>query len=246
MTWGFIQSNSHAAASVTSVASAYTSGLSSGSKMVAWVSTNGATHGQCTGVSDGLGHSFTKVADTGTTASGFGGLQCWLLDTPAGDVGATPTITASFDAAGGQSILIEEWGSLLAGTTGAVDGTPGTNVNSTGGASGITTGTPAYSTSAVNELLLSAAYSAGNGGGFPTFTPPGGYTLDPHNQSGVSTLAAISVGYKNSTGGAESDGWSINATGGTFQAWAVIMLALKIPVPVVNTVNLPMLDDIVL
>lgn len=124
-----LQSASHGTTSTgLTVAASFASNLSSGSKMLAWivVDTTSATTTIST-VKDTAGNSFTQAA-TPVSGSSGGATQgmLYFLDVPAGDVGGTTTITATFTgAAAMMAILIQEVPGLLAGnTTACMDGSP--------------------------------------------------------------------------------------------------------------------------
>src|SRR6516162_2919121 len=220
MAWSVLQSASFGAGSnVSSVSVTMGSNCSSGTKLIAYVSiveNNGFDVGS---VKDGASNAFTKIASV--TAIGppgnnndLYGTEIWVLDTPAGDVGIKPTITATWASAdsAGMSMLVQEVSGLAAGTS-CLDGTAGTSTGNNAGPSG----TPTYASSAANEYLV-AVLGAGGYGNFLTVTSPSGYTPDSNNTSGANFAESI-VAYKNSTGGTESDGYSWS--GGTVE-WAVI------------------------
>ena len=227
MAWSVLQSASFGAGSnVSSVSVTMGSNCSSGTKLIAYVSiveNNGFDVGS---VKDGASNAFTKIASV--TAIGppgnnndLYGTEIWVLDTPAGDVGIKPTITATWASAdsAGMSMLVQEVSGLAAGTS-CLDGTAGTSTGNNAGPSG----TPTYASSAANEYLV-AVLGAGGYGNFLTVTSPSGYTPDSNNTSGANFAESI-VAYKNSTGGTESDGYSWS--GGTVE-WAVILVAFQLP-----------------
>src|SRR5580704_16424705 len=129
MAWSVLQSASTAATgnSGTQSATFTTANLSSGTKLIAAVacSANGLT---VSSVKDGAGNSFTSLATVSfNNAASNGQLSLWAIDTPAGDAGTKPTITATLTASTTEtSLLIQEVSGLLAGNTAAMlDGTAG-------------------------------------------------------------------------------------------------------------------------
>lgn len=215
MSWFVLQSNS-ADTNGTSIPCQFTSDLSSGTKLIAYVSSDIGSGGVTTGVNDGNGNSFTKIAGTTHGGSGSGETTVWVLDTPAGDVETAPTITATFSQSVDPSILIQEVSGLAPGTV--IDGTPGTlNGSSYGGV-----GPPTYASSASGEYLVYVygddGYTAGN-----TWTAPAGYTPDPANISGTNN-SDVGVAYKSSTDGTETGQYETNG----YQDWALILFAFKL------------------
>ena len=108
-----------------------TANLTSGSKLIAAVSADNSSAQTIASVKDGAGNAMTNLARIALT-DGTGTVELWAMDTPAGDAGTKPTITAT----GGSGtevcgVLACEVSGLLAGnTTAMVDGTAGV---STGG-----------------------------------------------------------------------------------------------------------------
>lgn len=94
----------------------------------------------------------------------------------------------------------------FSGVTATTDGTFGKlEFSGTG-----STGQPAYSSTASNELLVSFYGDDGNG---QVTTAPVGWTADPNNQLS-STFQNIGLAWKNSTGGSETGAaWSNAAPG---------------------------------
>ena len=221
MAWALLQSASAPASGFASSKSVtYGSNLSSGTKLIACVGLASSGGITVASVKDGAGNSFALVK---AQAAGSGGLEntsVWQLDTPAGDAGTKPVITAT--ASSGtpdMSILVQEVSGLAAGTTNAavIDGTPGA-ASGTGGSS---TGSPAYASSVSGEYLV-AVY--GDDGGPETFTRPAALTLDA-NSVNSSSFADIGIAYGNSTGGTEAGSWALT---GTSADWAVILCAFKL------------------
>ena len=222
MAWSRVQSAGSSGFSAASFAVAYGSNVSSGTKLIAVSSVIFTT---TSSVKDGAGNSFTKIAAVGFNgATGNGELSLWAIDTPAGDVGTKPTITATYAvASGGQGLVIQEVSGLAAGNTIAamIDGTPGTNSGLSGTG---TLASPTYSSSIINEYLV-ACYGDDGASGANTWTAPTGYTADP-NGINSSTVGNDAISYKNSTGGAESGGYSL--AGGNPNDWAQILCAFKL------------------
>jgi hypothetical protein len=227
VSWSRLQSASsgpHSA--VASLAVAYGSALTGGTKLIAAVAVSNGNSGQstaCTGISDGT-NSFTQLASVSQAAGGFTtNFYLFARDTPAGDTGTTPTITASLsNSAGYGGILIQEVSGLLAGnTTAMLDGSAAVN-----GGNAVTnnfTASPAaYSSTVASEYLASVYGDDGN----TTWTAPGGYTADPNSLNANGVYTSLAIAYKNSAGGAESGSWSVTQPG-TFKNWGVILVAFK-------------------
>jgi hypothetical protein len=113
-------------------------------------------------------------------------------------------------------IVVQEVAGLLAGGS-PLDGAIA-SVTGTGGAA---TGSPAYSSAVAGEYLVTF-YS--DNGGPATFTGPAGYTVDA-NSVNSNADNDVGVAYKLSTGGAETDGWTLTVSG---QQWAVMEVAFKL------------------
>lgn len=217
MAWSVVQSVSHndASGAVTVAATFTTANLTSGTKLIAAVATDTGASPTVSQVSDGT-NNFTKILEQAVGGSA-GTVSLWVLDTPSGDVGTKPTITATTNVTSASSILVQEVSGLVTGTTGSVDGTAA-------GTSGSTTGSigpPTYATTASSEYLV---YVYGDNGGPLTWTVPGGYTGDTNgiNSSGN---ADIQIAWKNSTSGTETGQYSLS---GTATGWGLIMAAFKI------------------
>jgi hypothetical protein len=200
-----------------------TANLSSGSTLVAAVSipSSAGALGTCSSVKDGAGNNFILIGETHQGGAGGGTDQSiWALNTPAGDVGAKPAITAtSTDNASTMCVLVQEISGLATGATaGALaDGSAGFTVGTAGGASG----PPSYTASlGANEYLVYVYADAGFG---TSNTPPGSpYTADTNNRS-ASTNSNVAIAYKNSTGSAETGTWSAAAG-----SWVLGMVAFQI------------------
>lgn len=221
MAWSRLQSNKVTVAS-GSPAVAYSSALSAGTKLICCVSQDVNVTGTITSVKDTAGNSFTQLA-IATYPSTEGQLALYALDTPAGDVGTTPTITATLSSTFGCSILIQEVSGLLAGnTTAMLDGTP---APATGTVTPATSG--AYSTSAVGEYLLAIVGDAG----YTVSYSQTGFTADPNNPA-PNSAADLQVGFGNSAGGAESMSWAYSGTAHWGTLLAAFQLAGGAPAPV--------------
>lgn len=205
MAWSHLQGAGANTNSVASLAKAFTTAnLSAGSKMLAFVSIGSTSSVSTSGVSDGT-NAFTKLATfTYTTFSGTvpNESTIWELDTPAGDVGTKPTITATFTggtAASGSGMVIQEVSGLQTGSS-CLDGAAGTSS---------TTGTlttdafPTYSSSASSEYLVQFYNDSGNGASVST---PTGYAGQDNN--GINGNLQVVVAWKNSTGGSETGSWT--------------------------------------
>ena len=221
MAWSVLQEAKAASqpSSGNNVATFSTANLTAGTKLVAWISiSSSAGTDPVTSIKDGAGNTFTKGWFKETVAT-----NCWVemyfLDTPAGDVGTKPTITATLTTNFGSAMIIQEVSGLLVGnTTACLDGTAGLNTGSSTGPA--TSG--AYSSTAANEWL---AFAAGDPGFSVTFaTPTTGYTASGQNTN-ASNLADLEVGWKNSGNGSESG--SSTFTGGTAD-WATGLVAFKL------------------
>lgn len=217
MAWSVLQSASATNAGSGNAAVTFsTANLSSGTKVVALVSVScSSTTFIVTSVKDGAANTWTQLASK-ISADFSTHVGLYALDTPAGDVGTKPTITATIGTNFGATIQVLEVSGLLAGNTSAMlDGTAGT---ATGTASPATTSS--YSSAAASEFLF---LGYGDPGFAVTNTTPGGWTADSHNVSGNS-LADCAVYYKNSTGGAESA--SVTLSGAA--TWDTILVAFQL------------------
>lgn len=236
MAWSWLQSASGSNNGSSTLGVTFTTAnLTSGSTLIALVAnfTNNGTISQ-TSVKDGAGNSFVQVATV--TAAGSAGQQTaiWALNTPAGDVGSKPTITATVSAGTPVSIgmLVQEVSGIITSSTAAGfrDGTAGTL---TGTATG-SIGPPTYASTAANEYLV---YAYGDNGAGGTWTAPGGiYTSDPN---GINTSAndSVEIAYGNSTNGTETGQYSLS--GGSGNSWSLILVAFKLlssglPAPLSN------------
>ena len=122
MAWSVLQS---AGQTITNLAATFTSNVSAGTKIIVALSTS-APGASVTSVKDGASNSWTQIATVSEGSYCFGAL--YALDTPAGDVGTKPTITAVLSGGGSSSyLMVQEVSGLATGNTLAAmcDGTPG-------------------------------------------------------------------------------------------------------------------------
>lgn len=226
MSWSVLQSASHTAASSSTASVTLGSNCTSGSTLIATVCATNSLGNATTSVKDGAGNSFVKIVNI-PEASASGDLSLWALNTPAGDAGTTPTITATNGATCFHlAILVQEVSGIVTSSTSAgfTDGAAGTSTANLTPTSGATVGPPAYSTSAAGEYL---AYVFGElDGAAWTWTAPGGYTADP-NSINSTTTGDLAVAYKNSTGGTETGSWTI-APNSNLDQYALILVAFKL------------------
>ncbi len=221
MAWSHLQGTGAHSGAAATIAATYGSNLTSGSKLIAWIALNASSGTvSVTSVDDGNGNGFSKLGtkSLGTKMS----LDCWALDTPAGDVGTKPTITAhcsGTSSAAGLSIAIEEVSGLMTGTTTAVlDGGAVAFLTSASGAA--SQPVPTYSTTASNEYLTQS-YSDDGESVSPTLA---GYTGT--DGPAANADADLAVVWKNSTGGSETGSWSVAFGGHPIILGAV---AFKLP-----------------
>src|SRR6185437_2873464 len=197
-----------------------TANVSSGTKLIAAaaVSDQSGLGSTTSSVKDAALNSMTLIGRKSAGSPTAVDVSLWAMDTPAGDVGTKPTLTATATNNSQISILIQEVSGLLAGnTTAMADGTLGSNTG-TGGAS---TGSPTYSSTALNEYLVSVY---GDDGGPETWTKPAGTTSDP-NSVNSNAHADCAIAYTNSTNGAEAGSWALT---GTSAQWCTLLVAFKI------------------
>lgn len=226
MAWSVLQSASTSMQFGTSFESSTVtlgSNCSSGSVLISYLYIGlGGASGSVVSVKDGAGNAMSKMAAVanGTNVD----VEIWYMATPAGDVGIKPTFTATSTSpgnfAGGQ--IVEE----VSGIQAVLDGTPGT---STGTAS--PTGTPAYSSAAASEFLVS--FRADQNANGQTITGPSSpWTTDAHSilTNPGNNGGCAGVSYRNSTGGTESDGWT-DSLGSGADAWGLIVGAFQLTGP---------------
>lgn len=228
MSWAVVQSASTDLDPGTAAVT-YSSNVSSGTKLICYICTGGGGNPQVTAVKDGALNAMTKVGSAFLNGSAANGeLSIWAMDTPSGDVGTKPTITAT-QAGGSQSfgMVIQEVSGLAAGNTLAamVDGTAATHTGSISSNGSVTCGT--YSSAAANEFLV--ALGGDNEASTITWAVPTGsttYTRDAHavNASGVFDCVPA---YGNSSGGSETGSFALTGVG-TATPWATVMVAFQI------------------
>src|SRR5208282_1988458 len=85
-----------------------TANLTSGTKLIAAVAADNSSAQTISSVKDGAGNSMTALGSVALT-DGFGVVALFAMDTPAGDAGTKPTITATGSVAGGSmAMLVQE------------------------------------------------------------------------------------------------------------------------------------------
>lgn len=219
MAWTWLQSAANTVGSGTSAAVFTTQNLTSGSKLIAWVSISSAA----------LSDPVTSVHDSQSTPAQFvqlatnhlnGNLwaDMWVLDTPAADAGTKPTISAvtSSGEVYGNTILVQEVSGLLTGTTTAI--LDGAYVSDSGTASPGTIGT--YSSLTTSEYLTAVYMDPGDGF---SVTNSSTYTADTANVN-ASSYATLFVDYKNSSGTGETASWTLSGAA----TWGSIVVAFKL------------------
>ncbi len=204
MAWGVTQTNS-AVGSGSSTIVTPLSNLSAGTKLIAYFSAFGSGSFTITSVKDAAGNTFTQVGFLYSATSGTG-TGIFAMDTPAGDVGIKPAITALMSNSQFGGMVVQEVSGLAVGNTLAamVDGT----AVATAFAAGASHAQPAYTSTAASEYLVSFC---GDQGGPQTMTQPAGYTMDTkaiNNNGSVDCCPS----YKNSTGAAESGTWAYSGS----------------------------------
>ena len=219
MSWNVLQSASTAASGAASTqAATYGTNLTSGTKLIAVVSVNSATTTIAT-VKDGSSNSFTELVNL-PFALTLGQVSLWVLDTPAGDIGTKPVITATTVSGNALiSILVQEVSGLVTGTSpeALFDGTPGTLT----GLGGSSTGSPGYESLADREFLISVYGDAGG----ETWTKPSNLATADANSINSNAHANIAVAYGNSTDGTEGGSWALT---GSAAQWGTILGAFRL------------------
>ena len=215
MSWSRLQSASHGATASTTVTATLPNNAVAGSKIIAFIASTITT--AITSVQDAALNSLTVIEDVSGSAGGNTQCAVYAMDTPAGDVGIKPAITVTGVTAD-WSVLVMEVSGLAAGNTLAamVDGTPA-GVQETPTTS---QAQPAYRTSTAGEFLVSFL---GDNGNSVTYALAG-YTLDVNSINGNANNDVV-VGYKSSTGAAESGTWT---TSGTPTGSGLIVAAFKL------------------
>src|SRR5690348_18060055 len=92
MAWSVLQSASGSAASTTVAATFSTANVQAGTKIIAVVSVGATSAPAVTSVKDAALNTWTQVA---TSAQANARVYIFALDTPSGDVGSKPTLTAT-------------------------------------------------------------------------------------------------------------------------------------------------------
>ena len=214
--WSVLQSASGTGTTTCTVT--YPNNVAAGTKLLC--AFQFASNAAITSVQDAAANPLTQIS---VLVGGGANITTALyaMDTPAGDVGTKPAITVTVGAAWAITAIIQEVAGLAVGNTLAamVDGTPGTPANGFGGT---TTGTPAYSTTATGEYLVSV-FGATNYAA-QTWTVPSGYTADTHSVNSSAT-GDIAISYCSSTGGAENGAYALS---GTASEWGVLLAAFKL------------------
>lgn len=215
MSWTRLQTVASTPGSAGTTVATYTSNVSSGSKLIAYVSNDTSGTGSITSVKDGAGNTMTQLALIDYPGT-QGSLGVYAMDTPAGDVGTKPTITATFGTTFGNVELLEEVSGLAVGNTLAamVDGTPVTGSGTTSPAT-----CSGYTSSVAGEYLVGIVGDAG----YATSYTLTGYTANAVNP-GPNGDAQLNQGFKNSAGGSESLSWAISGA----TNWASILFAFQL------------------
>jgi hypothetical protein len=233
MGWSVLQSASATAdiaANATIAATFTTANCTSGSKIIAIVAVGDNNTGiTVSSVKDGASTAWTQLA-VKAYPNADGNLYLFALDTPAGDAGIKPTLTATTASASGgaASILIQEVSGLLPGNTSAMLDGSAASIN---GSTGTSTGSPGYSSAAASEYLT--AIYGDYEDVIATWSDPAGYTgatAGPGSAGAVTgrnatNISNLELAYKNSTGGSESASFGISGGNVNF---AVMLVAFKL------------------
>ena len=212
---------------ITHVTLQYPNNVVSGSTLIAAISIGVGSTETITSVVDDLGNNFFKILETPFNVAGL--VSLWVLNTPVGQVGHKPTITANKSGSGyGETVLIEEVSNLATGTTVAAlcDGTPAYN-QSTSATTTVTS--VAYSSSVTGEYTISVYGDDGNSN--HGIGAPSGWTKDPSSAGsgdvippGIGCPNSVGIAYKSSTGGSESpNAWTIS----NIEDWNQIVVAFQ-------------------
>lgn len=224
MVWSRLQSASGSTpGGQANVSATYGTNLSSGSKLIAFITVQSSSGSeQITSVKDTAGNSFTEIADAGYGVAPQ--MSVWVLDTPSGDVGTKPTVTADTGLDSGIGMVIQEVSGLLTGHTSAIlDGSPGVDKIGSVNAGPATTGS--YSSTASNEYLV--AYYGDGGYDRTISTPVSGYTLDANSVNTTGNASCV-IGYKNSGDTSESASFTMSGSAN----WCTILVAFQLaPAP---------------
>ena len=213
MAWSVVQSASAYYYGTAVTATFTTANVSSGNKII--VAAASSWSDAPSTVRDAALNNWTLVASK--TRSG-GSVWLYALDTPAGDVGAKPAITVTYPSNNGQTVVIQEVSGLLAGNTTAMIDTMTTAVGTLSGTTAAT-GSPTYSSTGAGEYLV-CAYGSFLGDALPVKLDAT-WTLDPNSRADGSNA---SIEYKNSTGGAETSGF----TGAYTSGWSILTVAFQL------------------
>jgi hypothetical protein len=222
--WSRLQSTPAAIGTGSNPAATFGTNLSSGTKLIAFLSlsTSNATTPLSTNATlkDGAGNTMTFLGGITTGSFGPAFVAVYAMDTPAGDVGTKPTITATINASVndfGTALIVQEVSGLLAGnTTAMIDGSVATTFGT-----GTTATTAAYSSTAANEYLVGVYGDPGN---TVTVSTPSGYTADANNVASNGN-AQCCIFYKNSSNGAESASETLGASS---TGWGTLLVAFKL------------------
>jgi hypothetical protein len=217
MAWSHLQSASSTVTSGNGTVT-YGSNVSSGSKLICCISVSASQVSEpVTSVKDGSGNAMTQLASTDNTATS-GWTELWAMDTPSGDVGTKPVLTATVATNFGVTMLAQEVSGLLAGNTSAMlDGAAvfASSITSTAQAAGVLS-------TAVNEYVLAFYGDPGNG---VTVTNSTGWTADAANVN-ASSSATLFADYKNSVGSSESAVWALSLSGAG--PWGTVIAAFQL------------------
>lgn len=197
-----------------------------GNRILAFISYTSSTSapGAITSVADNTLISLTKL--WGQTRVGNSGTEqidtsVWAYDSPGGfSSGPRITATGTTGSTGlGMACVVQE----IAGAAGyVIDGTPGVVT----GFGGSVTTSPAYSSLAAGEDLISVYFD--DGGPATVQATQVAFTKDPHSVNGNS-FADCYVTWATSTGGAETSGFAMS---GTVPDWTAVTFALMAPATV--------------
>jgi hypothetical protein len=211
------------------ISQTYLSNVSSGTKLIAYITCGGGNNPEVTAIKDGALNAMTKLVSVFNNADQASGeLSIWAMDTPAGDVGTKPTLTAT--ATGGNQsygLVIQEVAGLLPGnTTAMLDG--GAFVTKTGtiAANGSLTAN-AYSSTTANEFLVFVG--ADSEASIITWGVPTGsttYTRDAHAGNASNIFNCVPC-YGKSTGGAETGSSALTGVTAT-SAYATVIGAFQL------------------
>jgi len=218
MAYSILQSVLGAVSTAATCTATYTSNLSPGSKLIAFVSEdiNVTFYPSGVALNDTAATALANIAEV-LYPSTTGGLSVWVVDTPSDAVGTKPTVTATLSGSFGSVVGIMEVSGLALGSTAAavIDGTYGTD---SGSASPAVSG--AYSDNYTGELLVGVVGDPGN---TTTYTVSGG-SWSQLFQTTANSAAQLVVGTQNSAGTGESFSWAISGAA----TWGSILFAFKL------------------